>query len=211
MKIRLTKTAALIFLLTILSLMACATAPKTHNDYVDLFRDEFPNPVVRVSASPLPQFSVCSVYDKSWEAEDPLIPQTWIATADGKIFRGFEIEKALLHAGYEAKSAQDAMMLLELYMMVSDGLTLIRDPDDEYFKPIIPAAERVKIRKPSCERLANAWVVRCHALSSNARQVLFRNKPVIYTLEAVTLRADGRSFAHERRPVWSSASGTEPE
>jgi hypothetical protein len=204
-------TAAIFLALLLATASSCATTPKTHDDYVDLFRDDYPNPVVHVRSTALPQFSMCSVYDKSWEAEDPLIPQLWIVCADGKRFHSFDIEKALLHAGCEVNSAQDAMMLLEFYMMASDGLMLVRDPDDEYFKPIIPTAERVKIRKPSCERIANTWVVRCHALSNNGRQVLFRSKPLIYTLEAVTLRAEGRSFAHERRPVWSSASGSGAE
>ncbi len=190
---------------------ACASAPRTHDDYVDIFRDDYPNPVVRVMSGAIPGLALCSVYDKSWEAEDPLIPQIWIVCSDGKKFHSFELEQALLHAGYRAHSESDAMALLEFYLMVNDDLALIRNPEDEYFKSIIPAPELVKIRKPSCERLANALVVRCHALRSNGKRVLFRNKPVVYTLETITLRADGASFAHERRQVWSSAPGAETE
>jgi hypothetical protein len=209
------KTRTIVSLVMLLSLLltaaSCVTAPKTHDDYTALFRDEYPNPVVRVRSTALSQLTLCSVYDKSWEAEDPLIPQLWIVCADGKRFHSFEIEKAILHTGHEAKDEAGAMALLELYMMVNEDLTLIRNPEDEYFTSIIPRSEIVKIRKPSCERLGTALVVHCHALSSNERRVLFRNKPIVRTLEAITLRADASTFAHERRQVWSSAPGSDGE
>lgn len=119
-----------------------------------------------------PSFSLYSVFERKNLVEDPLIPDIWIRTGNGRFFESGNIEQALKDADLAPKNPDEALSFaLAIVRIKYDCYYCIEDSDS--FAGLIPDMYDKKPFYPTVEKHANGYTVRFHCYYPERRYAEF--------------------------------------
>lgn len=85
---------------------------RSREKVIEIFQkqQDYDNPIIGGGEiKQIPGLGFYSVYDKSQQAEDPLIPARYVVTKNGNSYNAWEIDKAIKEIGYYPKSEKEAL------------------------------------------------------------------------------------------------------
>ena len=110
--------------------MSNAPVLKSKEKLIEVFKQQgYDEPIIGGGeVTQIPGLGFYSVYDKSQEAEDPLIPARYVVTSTGKAYSAWEIAKAVKTLDLVPKSAQEALTIATVMVEIAnDGAWVIKD------------------------------------------------------------------------------------
>ena len=189
-------------------IMSDLTAEESQFDleyYKNLFKDEYPRHVVSVRNSSVDKIVICSVYDKSWEAEDPLIPRLYMVSANGKKYQPLtdQIPKILKEIGFNPQDEKQARTAALLYFEISRSSQMIINPETDLKAAGIDSETASKISGPIITKKDDVYEIQCYGLFNNSHEVLFRNKAILYSIDAFVFKISKDLYEIQRKPYWN--------
>jgi len=128
----------------------------------ELFLDNYEDPVIKDVTPQLPywipELRLYSVYEKSWECEDPLVPENWIITTSNEKFKTYDILKVLKKLNISPKSEKEALNIAIMIFNTKFQFNhIFLEPPKEFEK--LPKNVIPKITKPLVLKKGNYYEI----------------------------------------------------
>jgi hypothetical protein len=133
-------------------------------DFVSLFKDQYPSPVVDAQPTAVRGIWLCETFDHSQLAEDPLIPAYWLVTDAGHRYRrtAEDLARALAEVGFVPDSEQAALDAAQL-IFSGGALSVLSGPQG------VPKEVASRVTAPKVTRQGALFEVRLFVRRNDVR------------------------------------------
>ncbi len=173
-------------------------------DYLEIFSEEFPNPVVEMGPTPIAGIHMGVVYDRSDLAEDPFSPPVWILTEDGyrEHLTHESVAEALKRVGFVPQNGVQAVHAARLYN--NEAEYILGESETDYPLPdVVPSGIRAAIRPPQARKTDYGFEVELWIFGLDSAQGWYERGPASQWLARCRYEIGEGIYRYFPETLWS--------